>query len=102
MRRYILVGQTPVPEPNLERWADWMEDYDEHVAFESVGPYHVSTIFLGFDHAHAGSTRPLLFETMIFATEDEELNQRQWRCSTWREAEEQHVRAVEACRTKTG
>src|SRR5215472_284194 len=55
MRRYILVGQTPVPEPNLERWADWMGDYDEHVAFESVGHYHVSTIFLGFDHAHAGS-----------------------------------------------
>ena len=98
---YILIGQTPVPEPDFERWARWMGEYNEHVAFVQVGPYQISTIFLGLDHAHWPSTKVRLFETMIFADDrDDELHSRQWRCATWSEAEEQHALAVAACRAK--
>ena len=100
---YILVGQTPVPEPDMERWARWMEEYREHVALDAVGPYWISTVFLGLDHAFWPNAEPRLFETMIFGDEKNDvLDSRQWRCATWSEAEEQHARAVTACRAKIG
>jgi len=100
---YTLIGQTPVPEPDLETWALWMgEHMGDHVAHDQVGPYEVSTIFLGLNQNWLGGT-PLLFETMIFsAREDDDLSLAQWRCATWAEAEQQHARAVELCREELG
>jgi len=98
-RYYTLVGQTPVPEPDLETWARWMNEYfGSHLAHDRVGPYEISTIFLAMDHNWLGGT-PLLFETMIFGgfEHDDELSLKQWRCATWGEAEQQHAHAVELC-----
>jgi hypothetical protein len=69
--RYILTpDHRLVPEPDLFRWAIWFETADRHVDETMVGPYRVSTVFLGLDHGFFGerSTRPdpLIFETMIF------------------------------------
>ena len=47
----------------------------------------VSTVFLALDHNFAGGP-PLLFETMAFDGDFEELTR--LRCSTWRQALEQH------------
>ena len=89
--KYILIGQTPVPEPNLEAWAQWFEAADRVVFRTEVGASVVSTVFLGVDHQF-GDGPPLLFETMIFT--DGDGGNEMWRCSTWLEAEAQHGRMV--------
>lgn len=38
------------------------------VAWDEVGPYHVSTVWLGLNHNWAGGT-PIIFESMVFASE---------------------------------
>lgn len=90
--RYILIGQTAVPEPDLLKWGEWFETADRIVAKTEVGSILISTVFLGLDHAwHDGA--PLLFETMVFSDTLDALDC--WRCSTWAEAEAQHARVVE-------
>lgn len=91
--KYILAGQTPVPEPDLLRWAKWFETCERRIRLTRVGHYHVSTVFLGLDHRFYGDGPPILFETMIFC-ETGEPNNYQTRCSTWLEAEQQHDAAV--------
>ena len=55
--------------------------------------FWVSTVFLGMDHNYFDDGPPLLFETMAFPP-DELSELLCWRCTTWEEAEAQHVRAV--------
>jgi hypothetical protein len=97
MRRYILIGQTPVPEPNLEKWAEWFgSSGDARVVCQSeIGASLISTVFLGLDHQF-GVGLPILFETMIFAGNFSDLYQD--RCGTWQEAVEMHADAVEQAR----
>ena len=46
--QYILIGQTPVPEPDLLTWARWFEKNDRHVAVTRVLDVAVvSTVFWG-------------------------------------------------------
>ena len=86
---YILIGQTPVMEPDIVKWAQWFEKADRRVARTQVGKCEVSTVFLGTDNNFSGHGPPLLFETMVFPEA-----QICWRCATWLEAEAQHKRAV--------
>lgn len=51
---------------------------------------HVSTVFLGLDHAMFGGP-PVLFETMIFGGEHDEYQERY---QTYESAQEGHWRAV--------
>jgi len=113
----VLIGQTPVPEPDLLTWAMWMETGDRHVRHTRVGPYFVSTIFLGLDHNHfryldpENSGPPILFETMVYVhnphtvecfgkeiTFNSDFLDIQERCSTWLEAEAQHQRVIDQIR----
>jgi hypothetical protein len=91
--RYILDEHNqPVEEPDLIRWAMWMESADRHVRDSFQGDdVRVSTVFLGLDHNHSDYGRPLLFETMVFVAGD---GIEQERYSTWAEAEEGHARWV--------
>ena len=94
--KYILIGQTPVLEPDLLTWAEWFETADTQVALTDVGAARISTIFLALDHSW-GQGRPLLFETIMFR--DGEIREMR-RCSTWLEAERQHAEVVEEMRSK--
>lgn len=93
--RYILVGHTPVEVDELFNWASQFEGSDRRVAGTDIGPYFVSTVFLGLDHPW-GQGPPLLFETMVCNNNEDE-NVR-WldddgfsnRYSTWEEAERGH------------
>jgi hypothetical protein len=96
--KYILIGQTPVPEPNLLTWAYWFETADRIVAKTEVGASLVSTVFLGLDHRFRGDGPPLLFETMVFG--GGECDGDMWRCSTWLEAEAQHAEVVRELTTR--
>ena len=89
--RYILIGQTPVLEPDLMTWCEWFESADRVVFQTEIPGGLVSTVFLGLDHQF-GIGPPLLFETMIFRDGESDDS---WRCSTWLEAEAQHARVVE-------
>lgn len=54
-----------VPTSDVRTWAEWFETADRHVAETIVGPYVVSTVFLGLDHSFEAG-KPVLWETMIF------------------------------------
>jgi hypothetical protein len=94
--RWILKGHDAVPCGLLE-WAAWLEastiDKSRIVKQEQVGPYFISTVFLGLNHRFTGDGPPLLFETMVFHGENVRgLDVEMARCSTWEEAEQQHAR----------
>src|SRR5215472_16276275 len=95
---YILIGQTPVAEPDATAWARWMEESDRVVFRDEAGASVVSTVFLGVDHAFLRQGPPLLFETMVFT--DGMAEDTQERCSTWLEAEQQHRQVLETVRTR--
>ena len=101
---YILDGKTVRPEPDLLKWAKWIETANRlvrndratvSVAGGAVGFVDVSTVFLGIDHSF-GEGPPLLFETMIFGGP---LDQEQDRCSTWEAAEKMHEKMMERVRS---
>jgi hypothetical protein len=88
--KYILDGHEPVEEPDLMRWAEWMEANDRQIRLTVQGDVWVSTIFLGLDH-NWDEGPPLLFETMVFGLTGDEYQERY---STWAEAEQGHANAV--------
>ena len=93
---YVLMGKLAVPEPDLMKWAMWLETADRHVAKTQVGGIWVSTVFLGLDHSF-GRGLPILFETMLFKGGD---GDETWRCETWEQAEKQHADAVAQVRAE--
>jgi hypothetical protein len=98
---YVLVGQTPVIERDLLKWAKWFEDSDRRVALDDLGKgVSVSTVFLGLDHSWKGSGEPMIFETMVFTKTSKHKKEQLGdgvvfaRAATWRQAEEMHKLAV--------
>lgn len=52
---------------SMSRWILLTDDEDyRRVASTDVGPYWVSTVWLGMDHSFGLGGRPILFETMVF------------------------------------
>lgn len=52
----------------IKAWDDETNDRDyTRVAADDVGPYLISTVWLGLDHGFGGP--PLIFETMVFRTD---------------------------------
>jgi hypothetical protein len=92
---YRLEGTTPVAmsDEELLEWGRWFQKADRIVKQEYIGPYFVSTVFLGTDYNFAMQGPPILFETMIFCDGEGDLYQD--RCSTWDEALMMHQRGVE-------
>jgi hypothetical protein len=93
--KYILDGKTPVPCNDLLAWARWFETADRHVGRDQIGPYLVSTVFLGLDHRFGRNGPPLLFETMTFGADADDADFGFARTATWQEAELAHALAVE-------
>ena len=81
-----------VPCPDALVWGRWMKSETLHVKHEEIGPYWVSTVFLGFDPNLREDLPPRLFETMVFlsGTHDGGGMTVQERYSTWEEALEGH------------
>lgn len=102
-------GRVPIPCESIEEQV-LAAPHDRRVAYDDLGPVYVSTVFLGIDHAFWAFDEsfeeipPLLFETMVFASEGEwsEMFQMhfhedhdQRRYSTWEDAELGHRETVE-------
>lgn len=57
---------------SVERWSQLLHEDEgsyKRVAEDQVGPYWVSTVWLGLDHGFNRGA-PVIFETMVFATSD--------------------------------
>lgn len=98
--KYILRRGQPIPESDLYRWADFVEHRRHSYQLKTtLGPYWISTVFLGLDHSFAFDHRaPILFETMIVGPSGWE--EYQTRCGTEREARQMHRRAKLAVRNR--
>ncbi len=70
--RYILSddGITPVKEPDLMKWAHWLEKPGSTIVKQETLPdgKFVSTIFLGLNLDYCGG-EPILWETVVFDKE---------------------------------
>lgn len=70
MARYYVLGHdgAVVPIDDLLMWAQWFETADRRVAYDVVGPWRISTVFLSLDHNFDGAGPPVLWETMVFGS----------------------------------
>ncbi|MGH9903932.1 MAG: hypothetical protein ACRD68_19145 [Pyrinomonadaceae bacterium] len=89
--QFILDGRKVIPCTEVGQWGHWFMNAERHVGRTEVGPYVVSTVFVGLDYSFGESERPLVFETMVF--EDKEEVEREF-YATWEEAEAGHARMV--------
>lgn len=93
---YILDDDNNAMPCDLHEWTQMYQTEEgqnrRHVAFDDIGDIQVSTVFLGLDHNHFGGP-PLLFETMVFSGNGNDRYCKRY--STWSEAEEGHVTAVQ-------
>lgn len=88
---YILENGQTKEEPDLLKWAAWMEQNKRQILLSTLNNIKISTVFLGINH-NFGEGEPILFETMIFGgTHD----QYQDRYHTEEEAVEGHTKAME-------
>jgi hypothetical protein len=83
---YVLEGKRVRPAADMAEWAR-MFAAARQVARDELGGCLVSTVFLGIDHQFFGNGPPLLFETMLFTPDGEEMV----RYSTWEQAERGHA-----------
>lgn len=60
--KWILVDRVPIAEPDLMKWAHWLEENREarRVARTETKLYLVSTVFLGIDHRFGDAGPPPL------------------------------------------
>ena len=80
----------------LEQWSQLFEFTKYRViASDNVNNLWVSTVWLGLDHRHFGDGPPLIFETMIFNTDDFNDVVEMDRYSTLEEAVKGHAAMVE-------
>ena len=98
MKFYILDGNTPVECKDFMVFGQWFETADRTVAKTEIGDIRVSTVFLGIDHSFCGGV-PILFETMVFGLEDDEMCDRY---SFWAEAVIGHKKTCSKVRERIG
>lgn len=86
---------------SLDQWTQLHGNIEYlRVAQTELGPYTVSTVWLGIDHGWGRSHAPIIFETMVFAMHEPAADQRpEWldycdRYSTEEEARRGHEEAV--------
>jgi hypothetical protein len=69
---YRLRGHEPVLVRDAYEWAEWYENFDARRVAESyVAGVRVSTVFLGIDHNYVSGGVPVLFETMVFVSDEQ-------------------------------
>ena len=86
------------PTHDHQAWFTWRIQADMQVALDDVGPYRISTVFLGYDYGAGWSRKPRLFETMVMEPSREPMEvlflNGAWRYANWSEAEWGHAEAI--------
>lgn len=93
---YLLIDRRPV-QVHPDDWWDWFRKIENRrVGEDQVGPFRVSTVFIGLN---AGiEDPPLLFETEAYDSDGASMLR--CHCATWEEAEVQHTVVVEEVRKR--
>lgn len=93
MKYYILKDKHVVEAKNLLEWCSWFEHSGERILRKSkFSDIVVSTVFLGIDHNFTGKGPPVVFESMVFGGQHDQLCRR---CCTYPEALQQHNELVQ-------
>jgi hypothetical protein len=73
-----IISDDPADPSGVLKWAKLFDGQDRRVA-QTITPYgeRLSTVFLGLDHNYSPKGPPILFETMLFAPESDELRRAQ-------------------------
>lgn len=97
---YVLRDGQAVRASDLLEWSMFFENPEDRIVKQDIiGPFHVSTVFLGIDHNFASffsKGRPILWETMIFGPDGSSVDHYQERYASHEEAIAGHTRAVDA------
>ena len=98
---YILDENNQPVKTDSKTWAEMFADpSNRRIAVDEVGPFTISTVFLGLDLNFTGDGPPLLFETMIFEGIFEDVDMQ--RCSTYEGAQAMHKEWVKKYREMEG
>lgn len=94
---YILTKDNQIEK--IEDVLEWARKFDRAnriINLTTVGPFRISTVFLGMDYNFSGQGRPVLFETMIFSEleDQKEFKYYQERYCSIEEARQGHREAV--------
>lgn len=106
-RLFILVvrngKRVAIPAVTIVQWAKWFEDAANQklttVKREMVGDVMVSTVFLSVNRNYSPKGPPILYETMVFGGP---LDRQAFHCSTWEQAEAQHLAIMKLVKRKQG
>lgn len=80
---------------SMMEWSARFGDDDyRRVGADEVGPYYVSTVWLGIDHGFGRTALPLIFETMVFGPGGASDELEQERVATLEEARAVHAKHV--------
>lgn len=65
---FYLLGENNIPEEieDAQEWAETFERRRDTHLMDTVGPFYISTTFLGIDHRFGDRGPPLLWESMVF------------------------------------
>lgn len=96
MKYYYLKGKKIVETSSVLIWGKNFEEniINNRIGLSNIGPFRVSTVFLGIDYGFHFNTPPKLFETMIFDDKGKEADYQE-KYATYKEAEEGHKVAVQ-------
>ena len=90
-QRYILKDRQPVACKDEAEWREFMRNPGNVlVARDSVNPFEVITIFLGFNHRTAEN--PIFFQTSVLGVDDHSHEN----AETWEQATSNHNRLLKA------
>jgi hypothetical protein len=92
---YFLNEDHTYRECDLMEWSTQFKSTNRKIADDKINGYHISTVWLGYDHNWLGDGPPLLFETMVFKDDGSMQEIYCDRYSTWEEAEAGHKKAIE-------
>jgi hypothetical protein len=94
---YILEGHEPVAIDDVHFWSWWFETADRKVDLTMLdNGVKISTVFIGINHGFSIDGPPVLFETMAFDADGEEILQERY--CVWDDAQNGHNRIVEEIR----
>lgn len=96
LKQYVLdENNKPVATSSMAEWGEFFRNTERRTVAKTdgVNGYDISTVFLGIDHNYSTEGPPILFETMVFGDDGDDVYC--VRCSTWEEAEAQHAEAVQ-------
>ncbi len=94
---YKLVDRRAVLCRDVAAWDEWFRTADRRVAETWIDDVRISTVFLGVDHNFFPGHDPALFETMVFADEEDFRMERYF---IWEEAEAGHAEMVALIRSE--